>query len=265
MKDLTKLGVATVAALALVAGVYYFSARQPSGPELGAAPPAAAPPAAAPEPAIHYPVPEVAAALQPDTPQAEQAVRDTLDQLFGQKAVRQLLRLDAVARNVVATVDNLPREKVAQRLSPVKPVPGRLHTRGRQDTLAIAPENAERYTPYVGLLSRVDSAQLVDAYARLYPLFQQAYEELGYPHGYFNDRLVAVIDHLLAAPEPEGPLRLIQPHVLYQYADLDLERASAGHKIMVRMGLANERQVKAKLRELRQELTRGAPRQEPAR
>jgi hypothetical protein len=260
MKDLTKLGMATVAALALVTGVYYFSGRQPSSPDISAAPPATAPQAAAPEPAIRYPVPEVAPTLQPGSPQAEQAVRDALDQLFGQKAVRQLLRLDAVARNVVATVDNLPREKVAQRLSPVNPASGRLIVRGRQDTLAIAPQNAERYTPYVNLLSRVDSVQLVDAYARLYPLFQQAYEELGYPRAYFNDRLVAVIDHLLAAPEPEGPLRLIQPHVLYQYADLELERASAGHKIMVRMGLANERQVKAKLRDIRQELTRGTPR-----
>lgn len=27
-------------------------------------------------------------------------------------------------------------------------------------------------------------------YVRLYPLFQKAYVELGYPNGYFNDRLI---------------------------------------------------------------------------
>ena len=40
-------------------------------------------------------------------------------------------------------------------------------------------------------------------YERLYPLFQQAYEDLGYPGKYFNDRLVEVIDHLLQTPEAQ--------------------------------------------------------------
>lgn len=37
-------------------------------------------------------------------------------------------------------------------------------------------------------------------YVQLYPLFQQANVELGYPKSHFNDRVVTVIDHLLAAP-----------------------------------------------------------------
>jgi hypothetical protein len=82
-------------------------------------------------------------------------------------------------------------------------------------------------------------------------LFQSAYVELGYPNGYFNDRLVEVIDHLLAAPEANAPIRLVQPKVLYEFEDADLQALSSGRKAMLRLGPANEARVKAKLREFR--------------
>ena len=42
--------------------------------------------------------------------------------------------------------------------------------------------------------------------------------------------------------------------VFYQFADPKLEDLSAGQKLMVRMGSANERALKAKLRDFRTEL-----------
>jgi hypothetical protein len=91
----------------------------------------------------------------------------------------------------------------------------------------------------------------VAAYVHFYPLLQQAYRDLGYPDGYFNDRLVAVLDNLLAAPQPAEPVALAQPKVLYEFADAALESLPAGQKILVRMGPANEARVKAKLAEIR--------------
>ena len=90
---------------------------------------------------------------------------------------------------------------------------------------------------------------------RYYPLFQEAYEYLGYPSAYFNDRLIDVIDHLLATPVVDGPIRLVRPHVLYKYADPDLEALSAGRKALIRIGPDNANRVKQKLREIRQILT----------
>jgi len=132
----------------------------------------------------------------------------------------------------------------------------------------IAASNAARYNGIVLLAQSVDASKAAALYARLYPLFQQAYEELGYPGRYFNDRLVAVIDHLLQAPESSGPVqvRLVevkgdvpsqQPWVRYEYADPQMEAMSAGQKIMVRMGLENERKVKASLRAFRQQIATG--------
>ena len=128
---------------------------------------------------------------------------------------------------------------------------GLLLTSGGEGSVAIAPENAARYAPYVGLVEAIDAKKAVALYVHLYPLFQQAYVDLGYPNGYFNDRLVQVIDNLLATPDVQGPIRLVVPHVLYQYEDPELEGRSSGQKLLLRMGSANAGKVKAKLRELR--------------
>jgi hypothetical protein len=85
-------------------------------------------------------------------------------------------------------------------------------------------------------------------------LFQQAYQELGYPKKQFNDRLVEVIDDLLEAPEAQPPIKLVRPKVMYEFDDPELEDLSAGQKLLVRMGPENAAVLKAKLREIRREL-----------
>jgi len=100
----------------------------------------------------------------------------------------------------------------------------------------------------------LNTRALVQRYIEAYPLFQQAYAELGFPNRNFNDRLVEAIDNLLAAPELAAPPELVQPTVLYEFADEDLQKRSAGQKVMMRMGADNARRVKAKLREIRREL-----------
>jgi hypothetical protein len=257
-------GAAVVVGLTTLGAFFYFT-RMQAPPERQASPPpvvANAPQTAPAEPAIRYPVPteaDATAIVLPPLEHSDKVVREALAGYFGQQSFQQLFQLDSIVRHIVVTVDNLPRETVATRLLPTRPARGAFLVSKGRDGLTIAPSNSARYLPYVELARRTDAAQLVRVYASLYPLFQRAYEELGYPKGYFNDRLVAVIDHLLAAPEPEGPVRLVQPHILYKFADPQLESASAGQKIMLRMGTQNEAVIKAKLREVRSELTRAAP------
>ena len=115
----------------------------------------------------------------------------------------------------------------------------------------------------------MDARKVVQFYAGLYPLFQQAYQELGFPKGYFNDRLVAVIDLLLAAPVREtpaavqlvnvqGPVASQRPWTRYEFVDPELQALTAGQKIMVRVGPANQRRLRAKLIEYRRLLTHAA-------
>jgi len=89
------------------------------------------------------------------------------------------------------------------------------------------------------VVRKLDMKQVADVYLRFYPLFQGAYQDLGYPTGYFNDRLVQVIDVLLATPQALGPIELVRPNVMYTYADPALEARPAGQKLLIRMGPEN--------------------------
>lgn len=235
---------------------YYGKAPPPEPPAAVAPAPAPAPPPA-PEP--HYEVPEAKPAEPPPKlDDSDGAVAQALEKTFG-KSIGAFLVPKSLVRHIVATVDSLDRQPVPLRLRPVAPMPGALAVQGAGDSLALSAANAERYQVFVGVLRSVDGQQIAAVYLRFYPLFQQAYEELGYPGRYFNDRLVKVIDHLLATPEPGYPIALVQPNVIYQYADPQLEARSSGQKTLIRMGPENAALVKARLREIRAAIIAGKP------
>jgi len=251
------IGIVVAAVIAL-GGWYWYASRQRPAPATPVAAPAAPPPVSA-EPQIAHPIAAdnaAGSAALPALNDSDPVVHDSLAGVLDRRAVEQFLVPQNVVRHLVATVDNLPRRKVAVELRPVKSTPGQtvIATQGEITTLSDA--NFERYAPLVRVLQATDVKALALVYQRLYPLFQQAYEDLGYPGKYFNDRLVEVIDHLLQAPEVPAPIKLVQPRVFYEYADADLEGRSAGQKLLIRMGPANARAIKAKLREFRAEIAK---------
>lgn len=213
-----------------------------------------------------------AAAAPPSAPgvAAPRTVLTAMGDLFGEAALRNAFQTDRFVARVVATVDNLGRKHAPAMMWPVNPTPGRFTVEARDGAEFIAAANAERYAPFVRLVDSVPPRQLVALYREFYPQFQQAYEELGYPGRYFNDRLVEVIDHLLAAPEPAGPVRVtppnlaapmppVRPWVMYAAADPAFEALSAGHAVLLRMGPAHARHLKARLAEIRAGVAAGAP------
>ena len=187
----------------------------------------------------------------PPLKESDPQVRQALIDVFGARAISQFLVPESVVRHVVVTVDNLPRKKVAIELRPIKPTPGATDIATQGDFTTLAAANFERYAPLIKVVQETDTKTLVAVYFRLYPLFQQSYEDLGYPGQYFNDRLVEVIDDMLKTPDVPGPIQLTQPKVFYEFADPKLESLSAGQKLLLRMGPANEAIMKAKLREFR--------------
>jgi hypothetical protein len=246
------------AVVIVVAGVAAFIYQKMKTIEPPAPPVAEAPPQPA-EPAVRHPLPQDSSAVPlPPLAQSDDAIGGALAALWGD-AARELFRMNGFIQRVVATVDNLPRAKVAMRVMPVNSTPGLFRTIGNGADHTVRPDNAARYAPYVALVRGADTAQVVALYVKFYPLFQQAYEELGYPGAYFNDRLVQVIDHLLAAPDMPPDVRLVQPKVFYEFADADLEKRSAGEKVMMRIGRENAAIVKVKLREIRSAITEAGP------
>lgn len=245
-----------VAAIALALGGWYWYAHQapPAAEPVRAVAPAQPPPA---EAQISHPVPvEAGAQALPALNDSDQVVHDSLAGVIGRDPVEKFLVPQNIVRHFVVTVDNLPRKKVAVDLRPVKVTAGQTVTATQGDITTLSPANFERYAPLVRVLEKTDVKALAVVYERLYPLFQQSYEDLGYPGKYFNDRLVEVIDLLLQTPEIAEPLQLTQPKVFYEYADAQLESRPAGQKLLLRMGPANARIIKAKLREFRAEIVK---------
>ncbi len=177
-----------------------------------------------------------------------------LTDLIENKSLMNIFHTERIIHNVVATIDNLTYRRVPRSVMPVEQVSDKFLTAGTAGDLTISPMNAVRYAPYVRIAEAINTKKLVELYVRLYPLFQLSYEELGYPKKYFNDRLITVLDNLLAAPNIKEPVKLIQSNLFYQYADPDFEGRSIGQRILMRLGSNNEAKVKTRLQAIKQEL-----------
>jgi hypothetical protein len=216
------------------------------------------PPADEPEPP---PVLHPIEPLPSDTPLPELGASDepfrlALGEVTGRSKGLMLMLSEELIYHIVATVDNLPRKHLPASIVPVKRAEGPFIVDGKGESIAIGAGNAKRYGTYTAVAKALDGDGLVDLYRLYYPLFQRAYQELGYPQAHFNDRLVVAIDDLLAAPQPSAPVRLTQPRVLYEYADPGFEGRSAGQKIMMRIGPENAAVLKAKLADIRARIAR---------
>lgn len=232
-------------------------------------------------PAVEQPMPEVAAEpaepLHPVEPldvspgegelvelppleESDSYFALALIDIFGAD-IEALLADEALIDKSVATVDNLSRSRVAEKIRPLGRLSGNfvVTAAGENGPLYLSEENYPRYDPLVNMVTGADLDDMVATYRRFYPLFQEAFAQLGYPDGYFNDRVVAVIDHLLETPQPEEPIRLVQPHVLYQFADPDLEALSAGQKLLLRMGPERAGRIRTVLRDLRARIAQSSP------
>ncbi len=186
--------------------------------------------------------------------QSDNAIRASLAEIADEPSFDDIQLSKDLIRHLVVTIDNLPRRQLAARLLPLKPPTVPFQTRGQGDVVSLSPANYARYGRYIRLAQAIDSKRVAGIYVRYYPLFQQAYAELGYPKRHFNDRLVEVIDHLLAAPDVQQPVNLIRPKVLYEFEDPELQELSVGQKLLIRMGPENAAAMKAKLREVRAQI-----------
>jgi Protein of unknown function (DUF3014) len=255
------IGVAAGVVLIATGTAYFLHNRHAVAPDSVPAPLSApAEPADAP---IEHPVPTAAPAASssplPALADSDAPLRDALGQLPNGNALSSFLRPEGIIRSIVVTVDNLPRQKLAVDKRPVPPVSGSFAASGDELHATLDPSNFERYKPMVAVIDQLDMSKAAAVYFHFYPLFQQSYQNLGYPNGYFNDRLVQVIDSLLATPTPSGPIQLERPNVMYTFADPALEARPAGQKLLLRMGPENASTIKTKLMAFRALITATPP------
>jgi len=280
MSPASRFAIVAVIVAALGGGGYlWWRARQtppvPPPPPPRIAPQPAprvepTPPPPPPAPAVRHPVTRAAQPGGPLPPftDSDPFVKSALIDLLGKKPVASFLDVGSFVRRFVATVNNLGTDSAAADLWPVNRADGRFETQPGAAGTVIAAKNADRYAAFVRFVETVDTERAVALYVRLYPLFQEAYEELGFPGKYFNDRVVEVIDDLLATPAVSAPVKVKLVEVegaprpsrgggLYVFEDPTFETRPSGQKILLRMGPSNAARLKVKLAEVRRLIARG--------
>ncbi len=256
--------VAVIVVLGVVAAGVYLArkAMQPNAAPAAAtstpAPSGSAPAAA--ESSIQHPISQASAPAEassaplPALDDSDANVAAALVSLANGGDLRAWLVPQQIIQRIVATIDSLPRRGLSTFMLPARTPKGSFITAGGDAGVTMSDRNIERYAPYMQVVESVDTKKLVAWYVHAYPLFQEAYRQLGYPKGYFNDRLIVVIDNLLDAPDRVQPAALAPSKSFYAYVDPSLESLSAGQKLLLRVGPANEAKLKAKLREIRASL-----------
>jgi hypothetical protein len=261
---MNKLFISIIIIVILVATYLAFNIRQQDipPPEITGIELPDPTPTVPPPPAIQFPVPEPIVIEEdppeplPELDQSDESVEHYYNELVANTPASDLLLFQTFIRNFVVIIDNLTADKLPQQYLFFRPPTGEfLVTPGAGDISYLNPANYNRYIPFIRLIESIDTDRLVNIYYYLYPLFQQAYEELGYPDRYFNDRLIEVINIILQAPDVSGTPALEQPSVYYKFSDPQLESLPAGQKILIRMGSENATLVRARLRELLHKLT----------
>lgn len=276
-----KIWLIVIVVAVLAALAYYFYQAQTAVPEPPApvveAPPELPEPVPEPEP---EPLPQaepaspppvepvedvVEAEPSPPLEQSDPLAEESLQEMLGEDTVQRYFETDDLIPRAVAMVDALAARQVPGPVMVVRPPPGEFEvTADEQPDQVIRneqgdpipqylldPVNYDRYDDYIRILEAADPQQTAALFERHYPLFQEAFQQMGYSDTEFENRLLGVIDEMLATPRVERPVRLIKPEAYYLFADPELEALSAGQKILIRMGPENAARVKAKLREIR--------------
>ena len=188
----------------------------------------------------------------PPIAESDEYLRIELSDLIADELFSLVTKSNLVEK-IVATIDNLPSAYLAERMRPINIESEKfiVEAQGTLDGFILSERNYERYNSLTGTLEVIDKNVLAEIYLRFYPLFQEAYQDLGYPEVYFNDRLIDVIDHLLDTPEVNDPIILHTPNNLYEYVHPEIESLSSGQKLLIRMGKRNTNRIKQFLIEFR--------------
>ena len=126
-------------------------------------------------------------------------------------------------------------------------------TKGKQNVWQWSDSESNRFNTYVELLRNIDSDTLVQWYMDAKPLIDEAYGELGYEDN-FTQTLQDAITRVLDMELPKTSMAIIQPGVMYKFANPELEALPASDKLLLRLGKDNLLVVKSVLLEIHEKL-----------
>jgi len=193
--------------------------------------------------------------ILPRLDDSDQLIRDGVVSLTRHEGINAWLGPSELIRKIVVFVDNVANGSIVREPVAVLAPRGTFSARSISEKVYIL-ENAsyQRYDLTTSILVSIDTRRAVEFYVLLKPLFQEAYDELGYPDAKFDTAIFKAIGRLLETPVRTEPVRLTRPVVMFEFEDDRLESLSAAQKQLLRMGPRNTRLIQAKLSELALEL-----------
>ncbi len=126
-------------------------------------------------------------------------------------------------------------------------------SQGKQNVWQWNEGSSRRFSSYVDLLRSMESESLVQWYMEMKPLIDEAYSELGYEDD-FTNTLQDAITRVLDMELPKSSMALIQPSVMYKFANPQLEALPDTDKLLLRLGKENLLVMKSVLLELHEKL-----------
>lgn len=223
-----------------------------------------------PEVTVIEDVVEVIVEPLPSLNESDDWLKLKLPEITWRKELLSLIVDEDMIRRFVVFIDNFSQGIVAYEHSPfvlpkVKFIPGSKSVsfqkepqdnddlKGKQNIWQWDESSSKRFSLYIDLLRSMDSEALVQWYSDIKPLINEAYQELGYEDD-FTNTLQDAITRILDMELPKSSMELIQPSVMYKFANPKLEALPDTDKLLLRLGKDNLLVMKSVLLELHEKL-----------
>jgi hypothetical protein len=156
-----------------------------------------------------------------------------------------------VIRKYLIIINDLSQNQILYKHRKFLKIPQRIIVKNDSHGLYLAKESYGRYNLLADAIASIDTKKGIDLYVRFKPLFEQVYEEFGYPEEYrLEDIFMKAAANVLKAPRQKGRINLVRHSLRYKFADKKLEALNNVEKQMLRMGPDNTKKIQAKLRQL---------------
>lgn len=243
--------IAAVIVLAIGGGIWWWESNQP--PEQPKAATSAPPTEPNAVDNAGVPVtPAVQPLVLPPLDASDDFVREQAGSLSGQ--LSEWLTQEDLVRRFAVVIDNATNGDYPRRQLGFLAPPEKYPALQRDDRIFVDPEGYHRFDHFVDVVVSVDAQRAAILLDNLAPLLVPAMKELGQLD---PDPIAAMhkgIDQALATPVVEGEIELVQPEVIYLYADPKLESLTPLQKQLLRMGPENVKRLQTYLAQVNSHL-----------
>lgn len=223
-------------AAAIAGGLYWFRTR---------------PVEVAPAPTVKELPPAKAEEARPpsiDDATAEAKWREAVLGLSSTEAFQKWMKEPGIVRRLVGAVTTIAEGGSPRALLGFMAPKGAFQVVEKDGVKVISPESFARYDPIVLVIGGIDPRAAGAAYAKISPVLESIYAEVGPPGSTFASALKNAIARLGTVPIPEGELAVVEDGATWRYSDASLEARTQAEKHLLRMGPDNMRLLQAHFR-----------------